>query len=99
MHYLLTYDLPNDYLERRKEFRPAHFEHAQRALDSGQLVLAGALADPVDSAVFIFRGPDGAAAKAFAEQDPYVLNGIVKSWRVRTWTTVIGDGLTPPKLT
>jgi len=28
---------------------------------------------------------------AFAKADPYVKNGLVKSWRVRKWATVIGE--------
>ena len=56
----------------------------------GELLMAGALAEPVDGAVLIFRGESTAAAEAFAKADPYVKNGLVKSWRVRKWTTVIG---------
>ncbi len=98
MHFILTYDVVDSYTEKRKPFRPAHFEYAQRAYDAGKLILAGALANPADQAVFIFRGPTPDAAQAFAESDPYVLNGLVKAWRVREWTTVLGDGATLPKL-
>jgi len=96
MHYLLIYDVVDDYVELRKPHRPAHFEYAQRFYDAGEIVLAGALADPVDQAVFVFRNAD--AATRFAESDPYVRGGIVKSWRVRAWTTVLGDGAQLPKL-
>lgn len=96
MHYLLVYDVVDDYVELRKPHRPAHFGHAQRAYEAGDLVLAGALADPVDQAMFVFRNSE--AATRFAENDPYVRGGIVRSWRVRTWTTVLGDGAQPPKL-
>src|SRR5262245_39866021 len=90
MHYLLLYDVVPDYVERRKPFRPAHFAHARAAVARGELVLAGALADPVDGAVLLSRGDSPAAARAFAESDPYVLNGLVTNWRVREWTTVVG---------
>jgi hypothetical protein len=90
MHYLLFYDVVEDYSERRKPFRAAHLEYASRAVARGELVLGGALADPVDTAVLLFRAPSRQAAEAFAKGDPYVLNGLVKSWRVREWTTVIG---------
>lgn len=93
MHYLLLYDLADDYLERRPPLRPAHLALAQEAHARGDLVLAGALADPPDGAVLVFRSQE--AAESFAAADPYVAEGLVARWRVRTWTTVVGDGATP----
>jgi uncharacterized protein YciI len=98
MHFLLIYDVVDDYIEKRKPFRPAHFAYAQKFYDAGELALAGALADPVDGAIFVFRGETPEAAENFAKNDPYVLNGLAKSWRVRKWSTVLGDGLTLPPL-
>lgn len=96
MHYLLMYDLADDYMERRVPLRAAHLAMARAAVDRGDLVLGGALADPPDTAILLFRGDSPAAAEAFAESDPYVLNGLVKRWRVRQWTTVVGpDAATP----
>lgn len=91
MHYLLFYDVVEDYAERRKPLRPAHLQHARRAHERGDLVLAGALANPIDGAVLLFQGSSPAVAEEFARADPYVLNGLVTSWRVREWTTVVGD--------
>jgi uncharacterized protein YciI len=96
MHYLLMYETAPDYLERRPAFRAEHLALAWEAHARGELVLAGALAEPVDGAVFLFQGPSPAAAEAFAAADPYVRNGLVKSWRVRAWTTVVGDAATTP---
>ena len=90
MHYLLMYDLVDDYVERRRPLRPAHLAHARTFVERGELLLGGALAEPVDTAVLLFRGESPAAATAFAAADPYVLQGLVKSWRVRPWSTVIG---------
>jgi uncharacterized protein YciI len=90
MHYLLFYDVVPDYAERRLPHRPAHFAHAMAAVARGELVLGGALADPVDGAVLLFKGDTADTAKRFAETDPYVTNGLVTKWRVRTWTTMVG---------
>ena len=90
MHYLLIYDLVDDYVQRRQPLRPAHLSHARTFVERGELLLGGALAEPVDTAVLLFRGESPAAATAFAAADPYVLQGLVKSWRVRPWSTVIG---------
>ncbi|MBI3715049.1 MAG: YciI family protein [Betaproteobacteria bacterium] len=90
-HYLLIYDVVEDYTGKRVPFRKAHLGLAMAALARGELVLGGALADPADGAVLLFKGESAAAAEAFAKADPYVLNGLVTRWRVREWTTVVGE--------
>jgi len=70
--------------------RADHLELGRQSHARGELLMAGALAEPMDGAVLVFRGESTAAAEAFARADPYVQNGLVKSWRVRKWTTVIG---------
>ena len=96
MHYLLFYDLAPDYLERRVAFRNEHLALAWQAQARGELVLAGALADPTDGAVLLFKGESPAAAEQFVAGDPYVRHGLVTGWRIRPWTTVVGtDAATP----
>ena len=92
MHYILFYDVIDDYVEKRTRFRDLHLKHARAAYDRGELVLGGALAEPVDGAVLVFRGESAEVVERFANSDPYVLNGLVKQRRVRKWNTVIGDG-------
>jgi uncharacterized protein YciI len=96
MHYLLFYDLAPDYLERRGQFRAAHLAQAAAAVERGELVLGGALANPADRAVLLFQGASPAGAEAFAAADPYVRNGLVQRWSVREWTTVVGAGAAAP---
>jgi len=96
MHYLLFYEVGPEYLERRAAFRSEHLALAWQAHARGELVLGGALAEPVDCAILMFRGESPAAAERFAQADPYVRNGLVKSWRVRPWTTVVGDAASNP---
>jgi len=45
----------------------------------------------VDRALLMFKGDTPKAAEDFAKADPYVLNGLIKSWAVRPWMTVVGD--------
>jgi uncharacterized protein YciI len=92
VHYLLIYDVVPDYVERRAAFRAQHLALARAAVARGELVLGGALANPVDGAVLLFQGDSPAAAETFAAADPYVTNELVTRWRVREWTTVVGDG-------
>lgn len=96
MHYLLMYDLSPDYLERRGEFRNEHLKLAWDAQERGELVLAGALADPADGAVLLFSADSPEPAERFATADPYVKHGLVVRYRVRPWTTVIGDAASTP---
>src|SRR2546425_13270628 len=96
MHYLRLYDVVEDYATARTKFRALHVEYARRAVERGELILAGALANPIDGAVLLFRGTSPAAVEQFAKSDPYVTNGVVKAWRVREWTTVVGEAAEAP---
>lgn len=94
MHCILFYDVVDDYVDKRPQFRDLHLKHARAAYERGELVLGGALSDPVDGAVLVFRGASEEVPERFAKGDPYVLNGLVKQWRIRKWMTVIGEGTT-----
>ena len=91
MHYLLFYEVSDDYLARRGEFRKAHLTLAWQAYERGELVLGGALADPVDTSLLLFKDESPEVIERFVAADPYVQNGLVKSWHIRPWTTVVGD--------
>lgn len=96
MHYLLLYDFAADYLERRAAWRTEHLRLAWDAQRRGDLILAGALADPVDGGVLLFGGDSPQAAEQFAAADPYVKQGLVTRWRVRQWNTVVGEQAAAP---
>jgi uncharacterized protein YciI len=89
-YYALFYHVVNGFVERRLPFREAHLAHAHHAAERGELRLAGALAEPADTALIVFRGDSPDAARAFAENDPYVRNGLVQRWEVRPWNVVVG---------
>jgi len=96
MHHLMFYEYAPDYLERREEFRTEHLNLAWEAEVRGELILAGALADPADSAVLLFQCSNPKVAEQFAAADPYVQNGLVTSYRIRPWTTVVGQNADTP---
>tara|TARA_R110002167_G_scaffold39478_5_gene121951 strand:- start:208 stop:507 length:300 start_codon:yes stop_codon:yes gene_type:complete len=95
-HYLLTYHLAPDYLERRPAFRAEHLALAWEASKRGDLVLGGAVEEPLDTAMLLFAGDGPEAAEAFARADPYVAQGLVERWTVRRWNTVVGDSAANP---
>ena len=90
MHYLLFYEVVPDYAKRRAECRAEHLALARAACERGELVLAGALNEPVDGGVFLFKGDSPQAAERFARADPVVTRGLVTRWWVREWKTVVG---------
>lgn len=96
MHYLLFYDYVADVLERRGAHRAAHLKLAWEAQRRGELVLGGAYADPVDGALLLFRCESPDVPQAFVAADPYVKAGLVRQWRIRPWTTVIGEEAATP---
>jgi uncharacterized protein len=90
MYYLLFYqDLVDNYVEKRRQWREQHLALACEARDRGELLLAGALDQPMDGAVLLFKGDSPQVAERFARQDPYVVNALVGSWQVRPWSVVV----------
>ncbi|HTK01452.1 MAG TPA: YciI-like protein [Bordetella sp.] len=96
MHYLLAYEFVPDYLARRAQYRDAHLDLAWQASSRGEMVLAGAVGDPLDGALLVFQADSPAVAEAFAKSDPYVTNGLVTRWTVKPWHTVVGEQATTP---
>ena len=89
-YYALFYEVVGDYITRRAAFREQHLRYAEEAHTRGELLLAGAFADPADRALMVFRAKDESVVESFARNDPYVINGLVARWEVRPWTLVIG---------
>jgi uncharacterized protein YciI len=89
-YYLLFYDVVDDYVNRRSPYRDEHLRLIREAHARGELIMAGALADPADRAVLVFRATDPTTVETFVRKDPYVLNGLVNHWEVRRWMVVIG---------
>ena len=92
-YFLLEYVLVDDYVERRAPLRPQHLELARAAADRGELVLAGALTEPIDRAVLVWSTDDSGPIEAFVAADPYVRNGLITSWTTRPWTVVVGSAV------
>ncbi len=89
-YFLLFYDYVENVVELRQPLREAHLGLANAWVNEGKLVLGGALADPVDGAVLMFRVPDRGVVETFVREDPYVASGIVKAWRIRPWSVAVG---------
>ena len=90
-YYALFYEVVDDFVHRRAPYRDDHLKLARDAQARGNLLLAGALDEPSDAALLVFRGEDPSVAENFARHDPYVINGLVRHWHVRSWTVVVGN--------
>ncbi len=91
-HFVLFYDYPADFRERRAPHRAMHIAHANASIARDELQLGGAFADDPPAGMLLFKAESAEIAEVFARADPYVINGVVSAWRVREWTTVVGSG-------
>ena len=90
-YYALIYYLVGDYLTRRGAFRDEHLRLAREANKRGDLLLAGAFADPADRALLVFKVSGSSVIEDFIRKDPYVINKLVTRWEIRPWNAVIGN--------
>jgi uncharacterized protein len=91
-YYALFYrEVVPDFIAQRATFREEHLGLARESYSRGELLLAGALADPPDGALLVFRSNDASSVEEFVRKDPYVTNGLVKRWEIRPWTVVVGN--------
>jgi len=91
-HLVLTYDYVADILERREPYRADHLAAVRERSERGEVLMAGALGDPVHGAAFVFAGVDRDEVERFATADPYVLAGLVTGWRIEPWNVVVAAG-------
>jgi uncharacterized protein YciI len=58
--------------------------------EAGKVVMAGALLDPVDAGVFVFKDCAREEVEAFVKADAYYAAGLVPSYSIRPWMVVVG---------
>lgn len=87
---MLIYKTVDNYVERRAPYRAEHLGYAEASAARGELFMGGALADPADTAILVFKAATPLVAGEFARNDPYVKADLVKEWSVRPWHVVIG---------
>ena len=97
-YFALTYDVVPNFAERRRPHREAHLDLVREAHGRGLLMLAGALGDPAEAALLVFRAESASPVEAFARADPYVAEGLVTAWRVRPWNIAVGAELFPSRV-
>ncbi len=89
MRHVLLYDSADDVRSKAPAWLPGHRAHSERFRSDGSLLLIGPFGDPQNQGsmgVFATRQ----AAEEFARTDPFVLNGVIRRWRVRDWNEATG---------
>ncbi|HWA00873.1 MAG TPA: YciI-like protein [Caulobacterales bacterium] len=89
-HFVVFYDYVADFREKRAPHRAMHLAHANASAARDELQLGGAFADDPPMGMLLFKAEAASVAETFARTDPYVLQGVVISWRVREWVSVVG---------
>jgi uncharacterized protein YciI len=86
--YVLLYESADGVAENAPKHAEAHRAHWPPFLERGELLAIGPFGDPQrQGAMSIFRTRE--AAEEFARGDPFVTNGVVRSWEVREWDEAI----------
>lgn len=90
MKYVLFYESADDVLSKAPAHFPAHRERLDEFHARGELMMVGTFADPqTEGSMSIFTTRE--AAEEFASGDPFVLNGVVRAWRIREWDEILTE--------
>jgi uncharacterized protein len=82
MKYVVFYE-PGGDRAKAPELFPEHQAHYQRFAERGLLLMIGPFVDQSEGAISVFTTRE--AAEEFVRGDPFVLGGVVKSWRIAEW--------------
>ena len=81
MKYVVIGESSGATMDQVMEVYPRHKSLVDEFIVRGQVIGIGPFADRGNMAIFRTR----AAAQAFIDQDPFALEGLVKSYTIREW--------------
>jgi uncharacterized protein len=85
---VVLYTSAPDVLEKAPPHLPAHRARLAEYHGRGDLLMVGTFGDPqAQGSMAVFRSR--AAAEAFVEGDPFVLEGVVVAADIRDWDEVL----------
>jgi uncharacterized protein len=89
--FVVFYTSADDVAAKAPQYFPAHSARIDEFHARGEILMVGVFADPqTQGSMAIF--PTREAAESFVEGDPFVLNGVVRAWRIWEWNEVLaGD--------
>ncbi len=87
--FVLLYESAENIAAKAPPVFPAHKARLDEFHARGELLLVGTFGDPqAEGSMAVFRSR--AAAEEFVAGDPFVLQGVVKSWQIRQWNEALG---------
>ena len=88
MKYVVFYQSADDVVSKAPPHFPAHKQRLDEFHGRGDLLMVGTFGDPQnEGSMAIFRTRQ--AAEEFVKDDPFVVNGVVKSYEIRGWNEVL----------
>jgi uncharacterized protein YciI len=91
MKYVLLYESADDVAAKAPQHFPAHLARITEFQRRGEILMVGTFGDAQrHGAMGIF--PTREAVEAFVADDPFVLNGVVRSYEIREWNEILTAG-------
>jgi len=85
--YVLFYEPGDDVAAKAPQHYPAHRARFEDFHTRGTLLMIGPFTNPQEGALAVFTTRE--AAEEFAHGDPFVVHGVVGSWRVNEWNEAL----------
>ena len=88
MKAVVFYESADDVIPKAR----AHYEGHRARIDEfsgrGELLMVGPFGDPqAEGSMAVFTTRE--AAEEFVADDPFVVNGVVRSWQIRDWNEAL----------
>lgn len=91
MKFVLLYESADDVAANAPAHFPAHLARIKEFAARGDILMVGTFGDPQrQGAMGIF--PTRQAAEAFVADDPFLTNGVIKSYEIREWNEILAPG-------
>jgi uncharacterized protein YciI len=88
MKAVVLYQSADDVRTKAPLHYPAHVARVEAFRARGEILMVGTFGDPqTQGSMAIF--PTRAAAEAFVAEDPFVLEGVVRSHEIRDWNETL----------
>jgi uncharacterized protein YciI len=88
--FVILYESADDVMSKAPPVYPRHLERLRDFRRRGDLLQVGTFGDPqTEGSMAVFATRE--SAEEFVREDPFVLEGVVKSWTLREWDDVADE--------